>query len=565
MVAKSNTEDFIRKAKAVWGDRYSYPNTHYVGSKIDLLIECPIHGEFAMRPNNFLSKHGCIKCGLDTIKHKATIPWEKALEKMRTTHGDRYSYVESSYKGLKSKMTIICRTHGEFEQSAHNHSNGQGCPVCGRETQVMKQTDSLEEALKKFRKVHGDNKYDYSLVNYINNHEKVKIICQQHGIFEQTPNSHSSGQGCPQCRKNRPKDLDYVITAFRKTHGDLYLYDNVILSSTHDKVIIVCKKHGEFTQVAKHHINGSKCPKCASIVSKQETQLAEFIASLGIEATLNTRKVIPPKELDIYIPEKNLAIEFNGVYWHGDDTKPKTYHKEKTDACAAKGIRLIHILDTEWETRRPQIERMLRHALGVSTDAKVNARECKVVEVSHKDAQEFMEANHIQGKSGASKVRLGLEFAGELVAVMLFTKGGTLRGAARLSTDTVPWELSRYATSAMVRGGASKLLKAFRTMYPNEPIVSFSQNDWYSDSGIYNSLGFVQIGKAEPDYRVWHQNTGIRPKSHWQRRNIPKILELIGADTTFDPDTDPRTEWQVEDEVGAMRIWDTGRVKWLLE
>lgn len=113
----------------------------------------------------------------------------------------------------------------------------------------------------KFQEVHGD-RYDYSMVEYKTTREKVVIICKEHGEFLQTPNSHLNGRGCPDCYGNKHKDTNKCIEDFKKAHGGTYDYSKVIYVNASTKVEIICKKHGQFTQTPKGHLNGNGCPDC---------------------------------------------------------------------------------------------------------------------------------------------------------------------------------------------------------------------------------------------------------------------------------------------------------------
>jgi hypothetical protein len=115
------------------------------------------------------------------------------IEKSKRIHGEKYDYSLSEYMGARSKIKIICKEHGEFEQRIDHHLSGHGCSKCGGSEKF-----SLENIILEFKKIHG-NKYNYSLVEYKNNDTKIKIICKEHGIFEQKPRVHLSGSGCPIC------------------------------------------------------------------------------------------------------------------------------------------------------------------------------------------------------------------------------------------------------------------------------------------------------------------------------------------------------------------------------
>jgi len=192
-----DNRQFIKKAKDVHGDRYTYTETLYEGTYKPVNIMCKIHGEFKIRPNNHLSgKQGCQKC---SKKYRPTT--EEFIERAKEVHGNKYDYSLSEYgKNNRDKVKIICHEHGEFEQSPANHiSHKNECPICSRSKCGEYHKKTNEQFIEKAIEVHGD-KYDYSLVDYINSKTKVKIICHEHGEFEQSPSSHiHQSAGCPIC------------------------------------------------------------------------------------------------------------------------------------------------------------------------------------------------------------------------------------------------------------------------------------------------------------------------------------------------------------------------------
>lgn len=185
---------------------------------------------------------------------------EKFIEKAVAKHGDRYDYSKSVYTTAKDKLIIICRTHGEFMQEAYSHTIGTGCPSCARRNLES----SFEEEA---RKIHGDY-YDYSLVDYKGNNKKVKIICKKHGLFEQTPSNHLMGKRCSLCAfKSRAKLKTFPFSEFerrsKEVHGGIYTYYENEYLGVRSKTRISCRKHGDFHQEARLHMNGAVCPECA--------------------------------------------------------------------------------------------------------------------------------------------------------------------------------------------------------------------------------------------------------------------------------------------------------------
>ena len=206
------------------------------------------------------------------------------IRKSKKIHGDKYDYSKSVYIDSKTKVCVVCPIHGEFMITPNKHYSGQGCRKCGYISNSIKQTPSKEEFIDKAKKIHGD-KYDYSKVNYINNHTAICIICPEHGEFWQTPNSHLNGRGCKQCGiiqralKQRSTTEQFIIKS-REIHGDKYDYSNVDYINSETKVIITCPKHGDFKQAPTHHLTGEGCPKCKyEIIAQKQLHSSDYILS----------------------------------------------------------------------------------------------------------------------------------------------------------------------------------------------------------------------------------------------------------------------------------------------
>ena len=253
---KSTTEEFIKKAILVHGDKYDYSKVDYKRSRIKVIIICPIHGDFEQKPNHHLSGGGCPKCANDE-KRSST---KEFIQKAILVHGDKYDYSKVDYKTAKSKVIIVCPINGEFEQRPDQHLSGCGCQKC----KADEQRSSTEEFIKKAILVHGD-KYDYSKVDYKRSRIKVIIICPIHGEFEQVPNHHLSGGGCLKCANDeyRSSTEEFIKKAVL-IHGDKYDYSKVDYKRSLSKVVIICPIHGEFEQTPNNHLSGYRCQKCAN-------------------------------------------------------------------------------------------------------------------------------------------------------------------------------------------------------------------------------------------------------------------------------------------------------------
>ena len=184
------------------------------------------------------------------------------IEKAIKIHGDRYDYSKVEYIKTSQKVIIICKDHGEFTLTPNKHlSRKDGCKKCSRKIISNKQRSTTESFINKAKEIHGD-KYDYSDVNYTNNNTLIKIICKIHGKFSQTPNVHKRGNGCQKCGNNYRYDTKEFIEKANEIHGDKYDYSKTDYKKNNEKVIIICKAHGEFEQKPNNHLTGNGCQKC---------------------------------------------------------------------------------------------------------------------------------------------------------------------------------------------------------------------------------------------------------------------------------------------------------------
>jgi hypothetical protein len=209
---------------------------------------------------------------------------------------------------------------------------------------------STKEIVERFRNTHG-SKYDYSETVYVDSKTKVIIICKKHGDFEQSVNHHIKGSGCPKCSPNYKKRLttSEFISKSKLIHKNDYQYHKSNYKNAHTKITITCPLHGDFKQLALNHLKGNGCAKCKSSISKPEIELQKFIIASGYSIEVNKRDIIAPYELDIFIPALNVAIEFNGLFWHYSDKHfRKGYHGMKSNLCREKGIGLFHVREELW-------------------------------------------------------------------------------------------------------------------------------------------------------------------------------------------------------------------------
>ena len=259
---KLTTEEFIKRAKEVHGNKYDYSKTKYVNSSIKVCITCPEHGDFYISTHAHLGGQGCRECGIKLTSIKNS---EKArnefIKKAREKHGDKYDYSKVEYINQYTPVCIICPEHGEFWQCPKQHLKGQGCIKCSMPNRNL----NVEKFIEKAREKHG-NKYDYSKVDSIKRGVKVCIICPEHGEFWQEPFKHLYGSGCRRCTEpNFGITTEEFIEKAKQKFGDKYDYSKVKCNEAKSKVCIICPEHGEFWKTPYHHLKGQGCPNCTGV------------------------------------------------------------------------------------------------------------------------------------------------------------------------------------------------------------------------------------------------------------------------------------------------------------
>ena len=194
---KITTTEFVKRAKKIHKNKYDYSNVCYINSWTKVSINCPLHGNFNQLPDNHIHrKSGCPKCKCESNHKRCNKGLEHFIADSKIIHKNKYNYSKSVYVNALIKLEIVCPKHGSFFQKPNNHLNGQGCPKCGNDTKTT------EEFIREATKIHN-NKYEYNNITYVDLVTKIPITCKIHGVFNQIPNSHLKGCGCPKCKKSK--------------------------------------------------------------------------------------------------------------------------------------------------------------------------------------------------------------------------------------------------------------------------------------------------------------------------------------------------------------------------
>lgn len=288
--------------------------------------------------------------------------------------------------------------------------------------------------------------------------------------------------------------------------------------------------------------------------SKEELELLEFISKIYPgEIKTNVKNILPKSEIDIYIPELQLGIEYNGLYWHSEKAgRYKDYHLNKLKLAQKNNIRLIQIFSDEWINKKEITKNKLKNIFKISNN-RIHARKCNIQEISSNTKNIFLNKHHIQGED-RSNIKLGLFYNNELVGVMTFSKPRLALGQNKKEKDI--YELSRFATSYNILGGASKLLKFFIKKYNPNIIYSYSDNRWTDPyNNMYLKLGFSLNKQSPPGYYYTKDYL-----TRYHRFNFTKLhLKKLGINING------KTEKQIMEELKYTRIWDCGVTKYILE
>lgn len=518
---------------------------------------------------------------------------------IKKNYPDFYKYLNNNYP---SDITFSEKMYWYY----NNISNRPVCPYCGNDVDFINVKSGYaiycskvcsNRAPEKKQKVkttcnekYGGNapvcskKVRAKMESTMLERFGVKNCQQNKEISNRTKNTHITRYGGQGNGSKLLKDK-YINTCF-----DLYGVDNASKSEvirekisiskrkniieTHDYIFDYIEGNGNLLCKCKcPHVECNKCIEkefvidstvlanrlshgieiCTKLLpfkpltSKYELILADILREHNIEFETNCRGIIS-KELDIYIPSKNIAIEFNGMFHHSDERKPNNYHTNKYNECKEKGIQLISVWEDLYITKYNIVKSVLLSKLGVY-NSKIYGRKCRIEVVDSKIANTFYNNNHIQGACNAS-IHYALIYENNIVSMMSF-------GKRSLGKDCdLQWELIRYCSqlNTCVIGGASKLFNRFIKEYSPDSITSWSSND-ISDGSIYKMLKFNYIGSTSSYWYVSKKTCKRFHRSSFSKANLIKKNVITNDDN--------RSEREIAVSLNFRRIFDSGQSKWI--
>jgi hypothetical protein len=258
-------------------------------------------------------------------------------------------------------------------------------------------------------------------------------------------------------------------------------------------------------------------------------------------------------ELDIYIPSKGIAIEYDGIWWHSEMVggKNKIYHLSKTEECESKNIHLLHIFEPDWALKKDIVKNRLKHLL-MNSKRSIYARRCMIREISAEDKKLFLTNNHLQGND-VSSVRLGAYYNDKLVSVMTFGKRRVCMGGRSAENE---YELLRFCNGEeRVIGIAGKLFAYFIKTYHPSKIISYADRRYSSRDTFYSKIGFSLVSATPPNY--WYFNLQnvkcLYHRFNFRKSELPRKLPSFDATLS---------EWENMKNNGWDRIWDCGNLKY---
>lgn len=450
------------------------------------------------------------------------------------------------------KVDFICSIHGIYNQRVGDHiSKGKrkcGCPECGNGGYdlVGRHYGHLEVLYKnghdRFNKVLWRCKCD-------NCGREVDVTTQ--GLTESNEN-----RTCGKCKILHTKEHLEELKVNKLTVKKYVGKSNwECLCECGRKTI----KHARDLK-SERAVSCSKCmDDLAHKGSKCENSIKDYLLVLcNTSDIVKDRSILEGQEIDIYLPDYKIGIEYNGSAYHASlnsvyDDKPKLYHQQKFLLAKEKGVHLISVFDVDWQNNQEKIKMYLK-SLILSQD-KLFARKCKLDIVDNDIAVAFVNKYHLQGANKATmKINYGLFINNELMAVMSF---GKLRLAKRREGE---YELHRYCVKDgyTILGGAERLLKAFERDYKPSYIVSYSDNDYFL-GGIYERLHFENIGQSRPRY-YWYLNGEELRRERCMLKHL-KVTYPEFLQEAIDVKASNKEDY-VMSKLGACKVYRSGNTKW---
>jgi len=358
MILTEKNARFLERTKEQYGDDvekiFDYSEVDYQRAKSPIVVRCIKHNiKFKQRADTHLSGGiGCKVCRHDKPPRKYIRTKKDVISLGKKIHKGADTYELTNFVNSRTKIIVTCKKHGNYEISTGSYLQGNRCTACGIESKQL----PLSELKIKVKEIHGD-KYAYDWPTYKNSSSKMRIKCPKHGWFEQRVNTHIQGFGCKICGVDSKRhSQDKVLSKIKSHFRDRYTYDKFVYVRDGDPVIVTCKKHGDFSKVARELVRGNGCPAC--VESKYERIMCNILTDNNIEYTREHRIGNSVYRYDVYLNKLNVLVEIDGPqhykplkYFGGAVGLSNTQTRDRKKNILAKqqGIPLIRIMYTEFD------------------------------------------------------------------------------------------------------------------------------------------------------------------------------------------------------------------------
>lgn len=599
--------------------QYSKPSFHYPDWFINELVD-EDDREFAKIGKLPLTKKVKIKCpicsheylryvrleiNIKTGERKRTCP--KCMLKIKEYNHKKHTLaypqwfidqiVDDSVKNKAKENTLLsneivtlrCDKGHIFNRRVSNYisltkmNQRTECPICKKEKRHINESSHRKYPTWFIDELYKPSDKEKASKGVLKTTDTVPFVCSTcQTVYYSRVGDHISlktlrkKSGCPVCGENlRHIKRKETLSSYREypqwfidelaCEEDKKRALNKTLTSN-DCVEFLCSKGHLYHQMVGAHLSlstGKKkadCPICHARRSQVEIEIEQYIKDLGFSTEHTYFKSTDRKfEIDIYIPEKKIGIEYNGSYFHktlpkDKNSKEKFYHNNKYYACKDLGIRLISIFEPDWSVRKEKVQQYLRDLL-LPTKEKVYARNTKIIPIDSHTANLMYENYHLLGKTTVQQVSYGLMYDGQLISCMSFQKG------RYKDNNEATWCLTRFVTKSdyVVIGGASKLLNQFEKDYKPSVIISYSDNDYF-DGNVYNKLGFTCMGDTKsPRYFWWLENTEYK-REVCQLKNLAKRYPDLYEESKH---VAGNKEDYIMLRLGAYKVYRSGHTKWV--
>lgn len=530
------TSSLQKSHPLLWEELVHKDTSLSAGSKKKVTWRCASGHEWdAVVCNRTYNSTGCSFCsGRFPIKGETDLS---------ATHPEIFEQLVDKSLVLKpkshQKVAWRCSKGHVWDAIVSSRTKGSGCPFCSRRKPLVGVTD-----LRTTYPEIAAELVDQSLILSTHSASYVEWKCAKGHLWSTHvyKRTQRKAHGCPFCSGREP-----IVG-----ETDLQTTDPEIYNEQVDKTIVVSRGssaeltwrciegHEWSASVYQRTAHRSGCPSCFSTAfrSKAEVELSEWVESLGLEVQTNTRNILKGIELDLYIPEKALAVEYNGLYWHSEWNHDKWYHHNKWKKCKEAGIQLIQIWEDQWIDRKSMVKDKLQSML--LGRASVGARTTYSCNLSYAEASDFLDETHLQGRSsGSSYLGLRDKKSDQILAVSVFKR----------TKETI--YLERYASRVSIVGGLDKMMTA------NGPgrYTTFADH-CISNGNLYEKTGWEVEQVLDPDYR--YVRSGVKIREH----KFNYRLKRFRTDPTLEY-VDGYSESQLAELNNIYRIWDAGKTRYI--